>query len=66
MYSLSKSILQSNILKGFFKNLSELSSDSKMVMSSLFSILTELELAGLVSSQDGYRYFFEKECSCKN
>ena len=51
---------------GFFKNLSELSSDSKMVMSSLFSILTELELAGLVSSQDGYRYFFEKECSCKN
>lgn len=48
---------------GSLKTLTELGSQSGLVMNSLFAILTELELAGFVSSEDGFRYFFEKEFS---
>lgn len=48
---------------GFVRTLTELATQSGLLMNSLFAILTELELAGLVSSEDGFRYFFEKEFS---
>lgn len=45
---------------GFDRTLAELSTSSGLSTASLFSILTELELAGLVHSPNGFRYHFEK------
>ena len=46
---------------GYSKNISELHTESGHSTSVLFAILTELELAGLVTSQDNFLFYFEKE-----
>lgn len=45
---------------GFTKSLSELNDTEGITANILFAILTELELAGLAHSSDGYRYSFER------